>query len=283
MSGFSAFSSKVTTISMHRSDRTDQVGFGKLMQIHRPCGLSIKSPGCASRSLHRRLNTGGEALLHFLGFGLLVRKVTDCLALLDRSDQLWKSLSKSRMPRLRQHGLALRNDGANVAVEFALAAPVLILLLLASAELGRFVLLHQKVDRVAVTISDLVARAETISESELDDIFNAAVQVAEPFDLTGRGRVLVSSVINADGEGATVAWQRGGGGSFVSSSEIGVEGGSATLPNDFDVREGETAIISEVFFDFEPFLSSLIVSPQLLYRRAHHRPRLGTLDTIEAG
>lgn len=175
------------------------------------------------------------------------------------------------------------NERANVAVEFALALPVLLLMLLASAELGRFVLLHQKVDRVAVTISDLVARAETISESELDDIFNAANQVAEPFDLSSRGRVVVSSVINADGEGATIAWQRDGGGSFTASSEIGSEGGAASLPADFDIREGETAIISEVFFDFEPFLSSLIVASQVLYRRAHHRPRLGTLDTIEAG
>lgn len=177
----------------------------------------------------------------------------------------------------------ISNEKANVAVEFALALPVLLLMLLASAELGRFVLLHQKVDRVAVTISDLVARAETISESELDDIFNAATQVAEPFDLSSRGRVVVSSVINADGEGATIAWQRGGGGSFTASSEIGSEGGTASLPADFDIREGETAIISEVFFDFEPFLSSLIVASQVLYRRAHHRPRLGTLDTIEAG
>lgn len=177
----------------------------------------------------------------------------------------------------------LRSDNANVAVEFALALPVLLLMLLASAELGRFVLLHQKVDRVAVTISDLVARAETISESELDDIFNAAAQVAEPFDIGTRGRVVVSSVINADGEGATIAWQRAGGGTFGTSSDLGAEGGAATLPADFDVREGETAIISEVFFDFEPFLSSLIVAPQILYRRAHHRPRLGTLDSIEFG
>lgn len=177
----------------------------------------------------------------------------------------------------------LRSDHANVAVEFALALPVLLLMFLASAELGRFVLLHQKVDRVAVTISDLVARAETISESELDDIFNAATQVAEPFDLSGRGRVVVSSIINSDGSGETIAWQRAGGGSFSAASGIGIQGGAATLPADFDVREGETAIISEVFFDFEPFLSSLIVAPQILYRRAHHRPRLGTLDTIDAG
>lgn len=184
--------------------------------------------------------------------------------------------------RLKGSLLGGRHDRGNVVVEFALALPVLLLLLLASAELGRYVLLNQKIDRVAVSMSDLVARAETISESELDDIFNAAGHVAEPFDLVGRGRVVISSVINDDGEGATIAWQRAGGGSFLAASEVGTEGETADLPGDFAVREGETAIVSEVFFDFEPFLSEQIVAPRVIYRRAHHRPRLGTLDTIES-
>lgn len=175
-----------------------------------------------------------------------------------------------------------RCDQGNVVVEFALALPVLLMMLLASAELGRFVLLNQKIDRVAITMSDLVARAETINETELDDIFNAATHVAEPFDLGSSGRVIISSVINADGEGATVAWQRSGGGTFIKASEVGAEGETADLPEDFAVREGETAIVSEVFFDFEPFLSATIVSPRVIYKRAHHRPRLGTLDTIES-
>lgn len=174
-----------------------------------------------------------------------------------------------------------RHDRGNVVIEFALALPILFLMLLASAELGRFVLLNQKIDRVAITMSDLVARAETIREDDLDDIFSAAAHVAEPFDLGGRGRVVISSVVNTDGNGATVAWQRAGGGSFIQASEVGTEGANADLPNDFEVREGETAIVSEVFFDFEPFLSELIVAPRVVYRRAHHRPRLGTLDTIE--
>jgi hypothetical protein len=53
------------------------------------------------------------------------------------------------------------------------------------------------------------------------------------------------------------------------------------LTGDFEVREGETAIISEVYFDFAPFLSEMIVAPQVIYRTAHHRPRLGTLEEIE--
>jgi hypothetical protein len=138
-------------------------------------------------------------------------------------------------------------------------------------------------DRVATTISDLVSRAETISESQLADIFLAIGQVATPYDIANLGVVFVSSVTNPDGAGAVVAWQRSGGGSYSASSQLGAEGDEAVLPAGFEVREGETAIISEVYFDFTPFLSDLIVEPQVIYRSAHHRPRLGTLETVEPG
>jgi Flp pilus assembly protein TadG len=191
----------------------------------------------------------------------------------------------------RQHPVAALGAGlrlvlcraGNVAVEFALALPVLIMLMLASAELARFVILHQKMDRVATTISDLVSRAETISESEMQDIFTAAGEVAYPFDLVDLGMVIVSSVTNPDGDGPIVAWQRSGGGSYSGSSQVGTEGNEATLTGDFEVREGETAIISEVYFDFAPFISDMIVAPQVIYRTAHHRPRLGKLEEIEEG
>jgi Flp pilus assembly protein TadG len=199
----------------------------------------------------------------------------------------WRRMDAARADLVRS--LRSRNTrrclgvAGNVAVEFALALPVLMLLMLCSAEMARFVILHQKVDRVAVTTSDLVARAETIKESELDDIFAAAEYVAQPFDLPNLGIVIVSAIINEDGDGPIVAWQRSGAGTASHTSQIGVEGGAATLSADCEVREGETAIIAEVFYDFEPFLSELIVEPQTLYRRAHHRPRLGTLEEIGAG
>ena len=79
------------------------------------------------------------------------------------------------------------------------------------------------------------------------------------------------------------AGERSGGGSYSGTSQVGTEGDEATLTGDFEVREGETAIISEVYFNFSPFISELIVAPQIVYRTAHHRPRLGTLEEIEAG
>jgi hypothetical protein len=200
------------------------------------------------------------------------------------SGALPQPLHQARRRARRPLGARLLGCRAgNVAVEFALAVPVLLLLMLGSAEMARFVILHQKMDRVATTISDLVSRAETISESQLDDIFLAIRQVATPFDIANLGVVFVSSITNPDGDGAVVSWQRSGGGSYSTSSHLGAEGEEAVLPDGFEVREGETAIISEVFFDFTPFLSELIVEPQIIYRSAHHRPRLGTLETVDPG
>jgi TadE-like protein len=190
---------------------------------------------------------------------------------------------RSRRARRWTGARLLACRAGNVVVEFALAAPVLMMLTLASAELARFVILHQKMDRVATTVSDLVSRAETINETEMADIFLAIGEVASPFDLADLGVVIVSSVTNPDGNGAIVAWQRSGGGAYSASSHLGAEGDDAVLPDGFEVRQGETAIISEVFYDFTPFLSELIVEPQEVYRSAHHRPRLGTLEEIEAG
>jgi Flp pilus assembly protein TadG len=183
----------------------------------------------------------------------------------------------------RRCAALLRCPAGNVAVEFALAVPVLLFLMLGSAEMGRFVLLNQKMDRVATTVSDLVSRAESINESQVSDILIAADEVAQPFDIADLGVVIVTSVTNTDGSGPVIAWQRSGGGSYVAASKLGAEGDTPDLPDDFVVRQGETAIISEVYYDFAPFLSEMIVRPQVVYRSSRHRPRIGTLDTVDAG
>jgi Flp pilus assembly protein TadG len=83
----------------------------------------------------------------------------------------------------------------------AASVPGLLFLMLGSAEMGRFVFLNQKMDRVATTVPDLVSRAETISESQVTDIMVAADQVADPFDLADLGVVIVTSITNSDGTG----------------------------------------------------------------------------------
>jgi Flp pilus assembly protein TadG len=129
-------------------------------------------------------------------------------------------------------------------VELGMALPVLTLLTLGGLEVGRYVLLHQKMDRVAGTVGDLVAQAETLTIAGLDGLFDAASHVAKPFDLPADGVVVVSSVGSDAGGNPVVNWQRSGGGTLGTAvSRVGSAGGAATLPTGFSLGEGDTAIV----------------------------------------
>jgi hypothetical protein len=79
-----------------------------------------------------------------------------------------------------------------------------------------------------------------------------------------------------------VAWQEDGGGDYVGTSQVGAAGGVADIPDSLPVRVNETIIAAEVYYDFEP-LFDLLIEPEVIYRSAFIRPRLGTLTTLEPG
>lgn len=168
--------------------------------------------------------------------------------------------------------LHLRNDRGGVMIEFGFAMPVLVLLMLGGVELGRYVLLHQKLDRTAMTVSDLVARVQTVSVDDVDTIFTAANLVMAPFDLADHGRVFVSSV-KEDSGSPKVIWQRSGAGTLSISSEVGSQGGNASISDDSLVDPDQGVVIGETYFEYTPWFIDLIPATTLRHT-AVFRPRL---------
>jgi Flp pilus assembly protein TadG len=176
---------------------------------------------------------------------------------------------------------AWRDRRGAIAVEFAIVAPVLVALMVGTFEVTRYVLLHQKLDRMAVAASDLVSQGETISTAQLADIFAATELIAEPFSIGADGVVIISSAYRATGTLTTkVAWQRTGTGTLTAASTLGLQGANATLPSGFTLKEGESVIVAEVFYQFRPMFAPNLVPVARLYHRAVFRPRRGTLNTI---
>lgn len=171
-------------------------------------------------------------------------------------------------------------SGASL-IELAFAMPILVTLLLGGVEIARYVLLHQKLDRVSSSISDLVSQAETISIGDLQNIFDAAQFVAKPFNLPAEGTVIVSSISNPlGGQDSRVNWQESGGGSITANSQIGTPGSSVTLPTGFTLADGQTIIIAEVFYDYVPWILGDFTGANKIYYRALFRPRYGGLTTL---
>lgn len=184
-----------------------------------------------------------------------------------------------RLLRLR----FLRSRYGGVLVETAVIMPFLVFVMLGGVELARFALLQQKLNRAAVSMADLVAQAENLTVSEVDQLFTAVEFVISPFQMGPNGLVILTSVSADQSNPPEVDWQRAGAGSASAASTIGVAGGPATLPDGFLVRAGESVIFAEVIYDFEPLLFPQVLPAQRLQHRTMFRPRFGSLSSLQAG
>lgn len=165
-------------------------------------------------------------------------------------------------------------------VELALVLPVLMLLLVGAADVTWLYIADNKVQRTAAVLADLTARAAEISPADVDDLFQAAREVAAPLDFAGSGRAYVSSLAN-DGSGARVAWQRATTGGLAVASRVGSTGGPADLDGALTLAQGEQLIVAEAFLEVQPLFGLLVQGPQRLYVRALQRPRYGTVALLE--
>ncbi len=165
-------------------------------------------------------------------------------------------------------------------LEFALVLPLLMILFMGSVELARYILVTQKTEKAAVTMSDLVAQAEDVGTSDLDILVQAVSQVMQPFSFASDGYVIVSSVSRVGSASPAINWQYTGGGTWTHSSQVGSQGGEATLPTGFTLDPNEGIIIAEVYFRYTPMIAGGILPVSNLYKVGVFKPRLGELTTL---
>lgn len=98
-----------------------------------------------------------------------------------------------------------RADGGAPAVEFALIAPVMLVMFLGISETANIVQAGRKVANAASSAADLVAQTTTINDDQIADVMGALGVILRPFDASG-AQIRISSIV-ADDEGeTTVAW-----------------------------------------------------------------------------
>lgn len=183
---------------------------------------------------------------------------------------------------LPQFARRLLGDRRGTAlVEFAVAAPVLILLSLGGVDFALYLLLLQKLQNAAFNVADLAARDKTLAVQDLDNIFLAVDHIIKPFDFGGQGLAIVSGVsVVGSSSRPQVVWQRSGAGALQAMSAVGRNGQAAQIPSSIVMSTGDTVIATEVFFQYEP-LFGFILKPKILYRTAFFKPRLGSLQNLD--
>ncbi len=105
---------------------------------------------------------------------------------------------------MQLHRFAKARQGL-AAIEFALIAPVMIMLFYGAVELGSAVDCNSRVGRVGYTVADLVAQSVFVSTSDTTNVFNAANAILYPY-ASSNAKIIVSSITyDANGK-LTVAW-----------------------------------------------------------------------------
>lgn len=174
----------------------------------------------------------------------------------------------------------LRSRSGIASVEFALMLPLFISFTFGAIEVTRYVLITQKLERVSISLSDLVAQSKEISSSDLNQLISAATQLMSPYDFNTNGYAIISSVSKTGNNPPVINWQYKNG-IYVQESTIGTSGNEADMPDNFTMNGNDTVIVAEVFFNYEPILSGTIFNNSQMYRHSIHKPRLGNLTTLE--
>lgn len=173
----------------------------------------------------------------------------------------------------------LNDERGVAATEFALALPALLILVLGIYEVTQYILLNQKIDRVAYTVSDVVTQQTNVTQAQLNDIMAAAAEIMNPHDFINDGVVIVSSVQDDPDDGPTVKWQSKGGGLLDRDSLVGLVNGPAVLPDGFTLNEADNVIIAEVFYEYLPSFTEEYFASRENYKYAIFKPRFGALTT----
>ncbi len=147
------------------------------------------------------------------------------------------------------------------AIEFALLAPALIFLYVASVELGNALTISRRTSAVASTAADLAAQVKTVSSADLADITSAASSILTPYSTTPL-KIVLTSVVADDKNATKVDWSCSydGGAPRAKSSVV-------TLPAGL-TQANSSVIMAEVTYAFTPLLNLSFANPRLL----HHEP-----------
>jgi Flp pilus assembly protein TadG len=174
-----------------------------------------------------------------------------------------------RPPRHRRLRKFLRDCRATAAVEFALALPVMCLMVFALYEVTQGVICYMKVVDVANTVSDLIGQV-TIAQSgvgnnDFDDYYIAAQLVMTGSNGSNLGLAIASVYYNSQGKNPTLAWgvQRGGAAAISNAT---------TFVNGLGSANGSTIVV-EASYTYSSFLDYFLTSPIVITAEVSGQPR----------
>ena len=149
-------------------------------------------------------------------------------------------------------------------MEFALIAPLMILLYVGLAQLSSAIIASRHTSHASSSLGDLVSQCANINDSDLGNIFAAASDIMAPLSPALNLNQRVSSIKVVDNAGTTQAqWSKscvvGSSGTCSTSTTLApyAQNQAVTVPTNLVSNQGDTVIVSETVYTYTFGASSL--------------------------
>jgi Flp pilus assembly protein TadG len=157
---------------------------------------------------------------------------------------------------LRRFGASTRGVAA---IEFAMIAPVLAVMFLASFDGGRAIAAYMKMRATTFALAAITNQYSTIQSTDMTSIVGAASQIMAPYATSGSNPAITISQITINNKGkATISW------SYSQGGTARAQGSSITLPATALQTKNSYLILAEVSYTFTP-LFGLFTSGNLTF------------------
>jgi len=173
---------------------------------------------------------------------------------------------------IRNLSIWYKDNSAIAAIELGMLMPLMLIILMGMFDTGSAVLASQKVINASQTVSDLLGRYDTVTDTVLDQSVEAGRVMLAPYDTTSYGIDIVGIQFDGSSSNPVEVWRETQNMSPVADAVERATG----LGDD---NEGVLAVT--IKYTYEPFFSSGIINAMDFKETSFVRSRSGLFITRE--
>lgn len=160
----------------------------------------------------------------------------------------------------------IRNEEGVASVEFVFILPLLLLMYFGIAEVTQAFLADKRVTHVASAVGDLVAQSNSLSNAQIDDIYDIGADLMRP--LPEADLAIRVTNVRIDNNGAPqVQWTSG-----RNASGMAAFAAADAVPQNLRTA-GQVIIVCETSYTYESPLDYVLKDPIVIRRSMRFSPR----------
>lgn len=186
---------------------------------------------------------------------------------------MFRKLSPARMARRLSFRRLWSNRKGVASIEFAMVVPVMVTMFMGIVEFSQAITVDRRVNQVASSAADLIARTDATTATELNSIMGVVEVLMRPYSETLM-KVTVSNVIasTSNASNTVVCWSHNHQGGVKNYAA----GDTYTLPAGV-VEAGESVVVVEVKYTYTPLIFKYFITAAIEFDdKFYLKPRLSS-------